>query len=247
MMYNEQRKVPKGLVVRITNCSKYHHNLNGKMATVVNGEYDDVRLDVENMYNNNASEGHYYVPRSCLEIEMTNGSYINLRQWLKLDYTERTRTTEKETIKMLGNYTVVKAKYIDSVEEAIDIMQKAEWDDGALNEDTRGQYEFACFDPAIKIGDAVLVKSAHHGFGLAVIISARPKTHEDDTKVSREVISHVDMESYSARVNNRHKAAELKEQMERRAKELQDIVLYETLAANDAKMLELLTEFKDLT
>lgn len=148
---------------------------------------------------------------------------------------------------MLGNYTVVKAKYIDNVEEAIDIMQKVEVDDGALNEDTRGQYEFACFDTALKIGDAVLVMSGHHGFALAIIISARPKTHEDDTKITREVISHVDLESYNARLMNRRAAADLKKQMEHRAKELQDIVLYETLAVNDAKMLDLLTQFKNLT
>ena len=84
-------------------------------------------------------------------------------------------------------------------------------------------------------------------FSVAVITGFRDKMPSDDSTIHREIISSVNLAEYNKRLTNRVRAAELKEQMEQRAAELQDVMLYETLAASDTKMMELLTQFKSLT
>lgn len=104
-------------------------------------------------------------------------------------------------------------------------------------------YEYANYDPDLKVGDLCVVMSAHHGMGLAEIVEIKQAPTED---LFREIVSKVDTTDFDARVARREKAAELRVQMQERAKQLQDIVLYQTLAKEDPKMQELLTAFMAL-
>ena len=56
----------------------------------------------------------------------------------------------------------------------------------------------------------------------------------------------MDVSEYDSRVQRRKQAAELKAKMQARAKQLQDLVLYQTLAKEDPEMAQLLQEFAAL-
>ena len=106
-------------------------------------------------------------------------------------------------------------------------------------------YTYACYDESLVIGDIVVVKSANHGFGIAEIVSFEEP--EDASKAPiREIVCRVCFDAYSARESRRNNAKALKIKMAKRAKELQETALYETLAQGDASMAALLREFKDL-
>jgi hypothetical protein len=102
-------------------------------------------------------------------------------------------------------------------------------------------YDYANFDPELKEGDLCVVKSAHHGLGIAKVVEF---VDQNDIQTQREIVAKVDTTAYDARVANRAKAAELKAKMKERAKQLQDIALYQMLAKDDADMMALLAEYQ---
>lgn len=104
-------------------------------------------------------------------------------------------------------------------------------------------YEYANFDPELKVGDLCVVKPAHHDMTLAKIVEI---VDCNDIKVQREIIAKVDTSAYDNRVKVRKQAAELKNKMQERAKQLQDIALYQMLAKDDPAMMELLNEYQTL-
>lgn len=101
-------------------------------------------------------------------------------------------------------------------------------------------YEYANYTPDLAVGDLCAVASAHHGLGLAEIVEIKDHASED---LFREIVAKVDTSSYDNRVERRKKAAELRAQMRERAKQLQDIVLYQTLAERDPSMAQMLQEY----
>ena len=105
-------------------------------------------------------------------------------------------------------------------------------------------YEYANYDADVAVGDLCVVMSAHHGMGLAEVQEIKATPAEDI--FGREIVGKVDITNFTARVEKREKAAELKERMQTRAKQLQDLVLYATLAEKDAEMQALLEEFTAL-
>lgn len=109
---------------------------------------------------------------------------------------------------------------------------------------TNKVYEYANFDPELNVGDVCVVKSAHHGFGLAKVEEI---VEQNDIATQREVVAKVNTDAYNDRVAKRAKAIELKAKMQERVKQLQDIALYKMMAANDATMSDLLDEYKAVT
>ena len=105
-------------------------------------------------------------------------------------------------------------------------------------------YEYANFDPSLKEGDMCVVKSAHNGLGVATVVEIINRT---DIQTLREVVAKVDTEAYDLRVANRAKMAELKSKMKERAKQLQDIALYQMLAKDDPDMAALLNEYQSIS
>lgn len=102
---------------------------------------------------------------------------------------------------------------------------------------------YANYDPDVKVGDLCVIKSGHHGLGLARIVEV---IDQNNFETCREVVAKVNTECYDERVKNRTKAAELKAKMNERAKQLQDIALYQMLAEKDPAMMELLSEYTGL-
>lgn len=129
-----------------------------------------------------------------------------------------------DTTTMEGNYVIADVQFIEG-------SNKTE------------VYAYACYDSGIQVDDICVVKSAHHGFGLAKVVRLREKT---DEPISREIVCKADFAAYNKRVENRKKRAELKTKMAKRASALQELAMYEILAAEDKEMAELLKAYKEV-
>lgn len=113
-----------------------------------------------------------------------------------------------------------------------------------LNSDTPFRaIECANYIPELAINDLCVVQTASHGMALAEVIGIEDKPEQE---LRREIVSRVDTFDYDLRVEQRKQAAELKAKMQERAKQLQDIVLYQTLAKEDPEMAQMLKAFMAL-
>lgn len=115
-----------------------------------------------------------------------------------------------------------------------------------LDETGDRTYRYALYPDligSILVGDICVVKSAHHGMGLATIVELGPKT---DEKITREVVCKCDFDAYNAREAIRKRRAELKTKMAKRAAALQELALYKMMAAEDSSMADLMAEFDEL-
>ncbi len=111
-----------------------------------------------------------------------------------------------------------------------------------LNGINNKNYVFKCFDD-VTVGDTVVVDTVN-GFQLATVT----ETNSEPPKgtVLKEVVAIVDMSEFNARKERADKIKKLKEKMNKRVKELQDIAVYEMLAKTDSALAEMLDELKSL-
>ena len=126
---------------------------------------------------------------------------------------------------MEGNYNIAHVKFLEG-------------------SNTNSIYHYALYEGTeATIGDICVVKSAHHGFGLARIVDIQPKSNE---AITREIICKADFKAYEERVACRKRKAELMAEMKTRAAAAQEILIYKNLAASDPAMAELLGEYEKL-
>lgn len=104
-------------------------------------------------------------------------------------------------------------------------------------------YDYANYIPYLKEGDTCIVTSSRRGMRVGKVGKI---IHDNDAPLTYEVVCEVDTTAYDYRVETRKKAAELIQKMQERAKKLQDIVLYQTLAKDDPEMAQLLADYTNL-
>jgi hypothetical protein len=112
-----------------------------------------------------------------------------------------------------------------------------------LDNNTPSNHYYANFEPSLAVGNLCVVKSLHHGLGLAKVVEI---LNQNDIPTPREIVAKVDTQNYDFRVAARKDAAELKAKMHERAKQLQDIALYQMLAKEDTEMQDLLNRYQNL-
>lgn len=112
-----------------------------------------------------------------------------------------------------------------------------------VNDSKGGVYQYANFDAGLKVGDLCIVNTEAKQLTVAKVVEI---VDQNDIEMTREVVTKLYTEDYDARLEARAKAAELKAKMEARAKQLQDIALYQMLAKDDPEMAELLQEYQGL-
>lgn len=112
-----------------------------------------------------------------------------------------------------------------------------------INDRKDGVYQYANFEVDLKANDLCVVRSENDTLMVARVVEIIDPC---DIEMYREVVAKVYTEDYDRRVERRIKAAELKSKMETRAKQLQDIALYQMLAKDDSDMAALLQEYQDL-
>lgn len=137
-------------------------------------------------------------------------------------YETNKEETEMNETKMDGNYRIALVKFLEGT-------------------NTDREYEYACYDDSVLIGDVCVVMSAHHGIGVAQVTNMLVK---DDRKITREIICKADFTAYKNRCNTRKLRAELEKKMKQRAAELQELSLYRMLAEHDPSMKGLLEEYE---
>lgn len=98
----------------------------------------------------------------------------------------------------------------------------------------------ANYDPDLAVNDTCVVHRSGCGMRLAQVMEIVEKPEKE---LCYEIVTRVDTSAFDERVEQRIKADELKTKMRERAKQLQDIVLYRTLAMEDPEMASLLSEY----
>lgn len=112
-----------------------------------------------------------------------------------------------------------------------------------VNDARRGVIQFANFDPELRAGDHCVVSTE---VGQLLVAKVVEMVDERDLEMYREVVTKIDTTFWEIRLEARAQAADLKAKMEARAKQLQDIALYQMLAKDDPEMAALLSAYQDL-
>lgn len=145
--------------------------------------------------------------------------YLTAKELKRIDIESKT----EGSIIMTGNYRVAEVQFIEG-------------------NNTDHKYVYACYNPEVVEGDICVVKTAHHGFGIVRVVGFISTTEE----LTREIIAPVDFSAYNKRVEDRKRMAELKDLMKARAKQLQDIALFQMLAEKDPEMACMLADYQRL-
>lgn len=170
----------------------------------------------------------YYKTQVCvqfLDISNPRSMYdcFYFKQSELVHYKE-TKHQVKESNIMEGNYRIAQVRFLEG-------------------NNTDKTYPYACYDLSMTAGDICVVKSAHHGLGIAQIVEIGQKT---DQEITREIICKCDFSDYNKREAVRKRKAELVRLMHSRADELREIALFKALAANDQDMATMLKEYSEL-
>jgi hypothetical protein len=145
--------------------------------------------------------------------------------WFEADEIEFIESEENVMLNQNENFMVAGVKFLDG-----------------SNGDK--EYFYALFDEYY-VGDLVVVQTGHHGLALAEISSIGLASKEK-VKCSREIITRVDMGSFYERQEKRKALAQLKRDMDKKVKELQETALYELLAEKDPALALMLAQYKQL-
>lgn len=157
-------------------------------------------------------------------VRLENGSYLYYQNKNLESYKE---SLEEEKMSITGDFKVAKVKFLEG-------------------SNTTTAYEYALFDD-YAVGTYVVVKSAHHGFGVAKIVEIISKEQATTKKFEREIVTAFDMETYETRKKNRAKIQELNNRMDKRFQELNKLALFEMMAEKDPELKNMLEEYKCLT
>ena len=160
-----------------------------------------------------------------------SGCYVKFENGARLYYKNENLELykghmEEQKVAITGDFKVVKVKFLNGT-------------------NTSTEYEYAMFDN-FEVGDTVVVASAHHGLGIAKISAIIPREQAITKTFEREIVSKVDMETYETRKKNRNRVHELKRQMDKRVNDLNQLALFEMLAAKDDELCKMLEEYKTL-
>ncbi len=110
---------------------------------------------------------------------------------------------------------------------------------------TTKEYFFACYENDIAVGDIVLCDTVN-GISVAKVVVIHETNPNEKVKITKEIICKVDINAFIKRKETRKRAIELKERMNKRIKELQDITMFEMMAKTDETLSKMLEEFKSI-
>lgn len=211
--------------------SAYSDPLVGKRVRVLSSKkYHDKLVDQTGTVKGVWGTGSIGV---SLDFSVNEGSsaglfYFRISELEVINNETKTATAENEGVKTMSKLT----NYVNVAEVSF------------LDGQPFRTISCANYDTSLCVGDLCVVQTKSHGMGLAQVEEIREPAI--DEALYREIVSRVDTIDFNTRVERRQKTAELKAKMEARAKQLQDIALYQALAKEDPAMAQLLQELKDL-
>lgn len=114
--------------------------------------------------------------------------------------------------------------------------------------DFKGEYkdvQYALYDTGIVPDDSVLCAKGHHGEVVGTVIKIEP--YKDDVvEFGRQIICKIDYSGYKERLKKVERIKELKLKMAKKKEELNELAVYQALAATSPEMAEMLNELKEL-
>lgn len=114
---------------------------------------------------------------------------------------------------------------------------------------TTKTYHFALYNREVNVGDLALVKSnnGYYGsnFGVVKVIGIDAAAEFAGTAPTAEIICKVNMDDYTKRVEMRKEREALKKKMDKLVKDSQELVVYQTIAAQNPEMAELLAAYSN--
>ena len=185
--------------------------------------YTDEFGTVESVYR---VKSNHYVYGVKLDNHINNQSGKGLF-WFEANHIKTEKEYEREEHFMFNNFAVAEIEFLDNP-----------------NSD---RICYALFDDTIVPEDMVVVSTGHHGFAVARVanIHTAPEMRKK-VKHNREVVCKADFTHFYARKDAVKKALELKQSMEQRIREAQEIALYEALAEKDPELKGMLEKYKAL-
>lgn len=133
---------------------------------------------------------------------------------------------------LMGNYRVCKVKFFEGT-------------------NVNKEYTYAFYDDSIMVDDKVVVKSANHGFGLATVTqiiddNCVTQSMKDCCNEGREIVAKFDISAYNERIEKRKAAKQLKTEMNKKLKEVQELAMFEMMAEKNPELKEMLETYKEL-
>lgn len=110
-------------------------------------------------------------------------------------------------------------------------------------------YHFALYNREVNVGDHALVKSNNgyggSNFGVVQVVGIGAAAEFTGTAPTAEIICKVNMDDYTKRVEIRKEREVLKKKMDKLVKDSQELVIYQTIAARNPEMAELLVAYNN--
>lgn len=195
---------------------------------------DRVKVVKQGLYSTDRTGTVIDVSRYAVRVDVTScGTFsFNPKSLQKLLDENNTTNNKGENNMFMGNYMVCQIKFVEGT-------------------NTNREYYYALYDSNIGTGDYVVVKSANHGFGIAVVTNVIAdgyvtQSMRDYCNGGREVVAKFDMFSYEERVEKRKKAKQLKVDMDKKMKELQELAVFEMMAEKNPELKDMLDKYKEL-
>lgn len=115
--------------------------------------------------------------------------------------------------------------------------------DGGIND-----YHFAIYDDGVDYhpGDKVIVTGNNKIQEISEIITPEEAKDRFDKDIIAEVIGRIDTTAYDKRVEKRKEAKRIKEEMDKKVKEMDELLKYEMYAKQSPEFLSLLNQYKEL-
>ena len=110
-------------------------------------------------------------------------------------------------------------------------------------------YHFALYDHAVEVGDYALVQCSNsYGDGTHSVVKVAaitPVAEHTGTTPTAEIICKVDFGPYERRCAMRKEREALKKKMDKLVKSAQELVVYQTIASENAEMAEMLAAYRE--
>lgn len=115
--------------------------------------------------------------------------------------------------------------------------------DGGIND-----YHFAIYDDGVDYcpGDKVMVSGNDRIQTIKEVITAEEAKERFGGDIIAEVIGRIDTAAYDKRVEKRKEAKRIKEEMDKKVKEMDELLKYEMYAKQSPEFLALLDQYKEL-
>lgn len=217
--------IPKNSTVVVSSdCPSYHGDIQNCVGILVE------------FYSSKESLTHYGIripgmtnTRSAKGVFWVPTSYVTK---LESDVTnEEVKIKIEEEDFMFNNYKIAEVSFLDN---------------------PNCTCAFALYDEGIEEDDTVVVKTLHHGFSLAKIVSIKEKTalpyyrKSNTVRAGREVVCKVDFTNFLERKEAALRAIELKRQMDYKIESLKESAMYDMFAEKDPALKEMLEEYRSL-